>query len=153
MAKLTKAKATEMLRDGTAHGKKLTPKHKRYFGMISHMQKGGIIEDNMGQWAHPGEITKINSNNITMKGVGYPVLGISDVGDVKKMMPNKDYKFKGKSVVEIPQKLDDLTNFTNYNMEKGKSGIHIKASHKGLLHKHLGIPQGKTIPSSKSAIS
>ena len=27
-----------------------------------------------------------------------------------------------------------------------KSGIHIKASHKGLLHKNLGVPQGKPIP-------
>ena len=27
-----------------------------------------------------------------------------------------------------------------------KSGIHIKSSHKGLLHKKLGIPEGKPIP-------
>jgi hypothetical protein len=56
----------------------------------------------MGQWAHPGEITKINSNQITMQGVDYPVLGISDTGDTKMMKPGKDYKFKGKSVTEIP---------------------------------------------------
>ena len=83
-------------------------------------EDGGVIEDNRGQWAHPGEVTRINSNNITMKGVSYPVLGISDTGDKKLMKPGKDYQFKGKSVTEYPQgkhgkELDQLTNFTNYN--------------------------------------
>lgn len=51
------------------------------------------------------------------------------------------------------KKLRQLTDFTNNNnMEQGKSGIHIKPSHKGLLHKHLGIAQGKKIPASKLAI-
>lgn len=30
-----------------------------------------------------------------------------------------------------------------------KSGIHIKKSHKGLLHKDTGTPAGKKIPASK----
>jgi hypothetical protein len=29
--------------------------------------------------------------------------------------------------------------------------IHIKKSHKGLLHKDLGVPQGQKIPASKLA--
>lgn len=29
--------------------------------------------------------------------------------------------------------------------------IHIKPSHEGLLHKNLGVPQGKPIPSGKLA--
>ena len=33
--KLSPAKAKEMLKDGTAHGKKLTKKQKRYFGMVA----------------------------------------------------------------------------------------------------------------------
>ena len=32
------------------------------------------------------------------------------------------------------------------------SGIHIKESHKGLLHKSLGVPQGKKIPASKLTV-
>ena len=32
-----------------------------------------------------------------------------------------------------------------------KSCIHIKASHKGELHKDLGVPAGKKIPASKLA--
>jgi hypothetical protein len=87
------------------------------------MQMGGVIDDDMGQWAHPGEITRINGNNITMEGVDYPVLGISDRGDKKLMQPGKNYKFKGDKVTEFPMakdgnqltKLDQLTNFTNYN--------------------------------------
>jgi hypothetical protein len=90
---------------------------------MASAQTGKIINDNMGQWAHPGEITRINSNDITMQGVGYPVLGISDKGDKKLMQPGMNYKFKGNRVTEIPlaedgsqlKKLDQLTNFTNYN--------------------------------------
>lgn len=65
-------------------------------------KNGKVIKDDMGQWTHPGEITEINSNDITMKGVPYPVLGISDTGDTKLMQPGKDYKFKGKKVTEYP---------------------------------------------------
>ena len=61
-----------------------------------------IIKDDMGQWAHPGEITEINSPDITMQGVDYPVLGISDTGDTKMMYPDQDYKFDGKKVTEYP---------------------------------------------------
>jgi hypothetical protein len=90
---------------------------------VPQFQKGGIIEDNRGQWAHPGEITEINSPYITMKGVPYPVLGISDVGDTQMMYPEQEYKFVGNKVTEYPlakngsalKRLDDLTNFTNYN--------------------------------------
>lgn len=69
---------------------------------IKQHREGGII-DPMGQWAHPGEVTTIPSNNITMKGVDYDVLGVSDTGDTKMMKPGKDYKFKGKSVTEYPK--------------------------------------------------
>jgi hypothetical protein len=57
----------------------------------------------MGQWAHPGEVTTIPSNDITMKGVDYDVLGVSDTGDTKLMKPGKNYKFKGNSVTEYPK--------------------------------------------------
>lgn len=93
---------------------------------VPKKEDGGIIKDDRGQWAHPGEITEINSNDITMQGVPYPVLGISDTGDTKLMQPGKDYKFKGKKVTEYPLakngkelvKLNQLTNFTNYNTKQ-----------------------------------
>ena len=93
-------------------------------GWLSKYENGGVIEDDRGQWAHPGEVTKINSNNITMKGVNYPVLGVSDTGDTKMMQPGvENYTYDGSSVTEYPMakdgkslvELDQLTNFTNYN--------------------------------------
>ena len=93
--------------------------------------KNGVIKDNNGYWNPDnwGKVVEIDSNDITMKGVNQPLLGISDEGDVQYMEPNKDYKFKGKKVREFPiarnginnldenslQQLDQLTNFTNYN--------------------------------------
>lgn len=101
-------------------------------GWLDSYEEGGVIKDDMGQWAHPGEITEINSNDITMQGVPYDVIGISDTGDTKLMKPGKNYKFKGKKVTEYPmakngvnqqdgkslQQLDQLTNFTNYNTKQ-----------------------------------
>jgi hypothetical protein len=60
------------------------------------------IRDDRGQWAHPGEVTEIDSNDITMQGVDYPVLGISDTGDTQMMYPDQDYKFDGEKVTEYP---------------------------------------------------
>jgi len=62
-----------------------------------------IITDPRGQWAHPGEITKIPSGNITMQGVPYPVLGVDDLGNQQLMHPGLDYTFPGQSVIEYPQ--------------------------------------------------
>lgn len=69
----------------------------------SEIEGEEVIEDDMGQWAHPGEVTKINSNEITMEGVPYPVLGVSDTGDAKVMMPGEEnIEFEGTSVTEYP---------------------------------------------------
>ena len=90
-----------------------------------------VIKDNNGYWNPDnwGEVVEIDSNDITMKGVNQPLLGISDEGDIQYMEPGKDYKYKGKKVREFPiarhginnldenslQQLDQLTNFTNDN--------------------------------------
>jgi len=37
-----------------------------------------------------------------MDNVNYPVLGVSDTGDTKVMMPWNDYKFRGSMVYEHP---------------------------------------------------
>jgi hypothetical protein len=98
------------------------------------------VKDNEGYWnpENWGKVVEIDSNNITMKGVNQPLIGVSDEGDVKYMEPGKDYKFKGKKVKEYPigaqgvsvnkadeyplEKLDNLLNFTNYNKPKAKNG-------------------------------
>jgi hypothetical protein len=71
-------------------------------GWLSKYEDGGIIEDDRGQLKYPGEITKINSNQITMQGVDYPVLGVSDTGDMQMMQPGQDYTYEGESVTEYP---------------------------------------------------
>jgi hypothetical protein len=89
-------------------------------------KNGKVIKDDRGQWAHPGEITEIGSNQITMQGVPYPVLGISNTGDTQMMYPNEEYEYDGESVIEYPMmkqggqltKLDQLLNFTNYNTKQ-----------------------------------
>jgi hypothetical protein len=95
---------------------------------FTKLKQGGVIKDDMGQWNHPGEITEIGSNQITMQGVPYPVLGVSDTGDTQMMYPEEEYEFDGEKVTEYPMakngirqeqkglvNLDQLTNFTNYN--------------------------------------
>ncbi len=73
------------------------------------LDKYEVIEDDMGQLTNPGKITKINSNNITMKGVNYPVLGVSDTGDTKMMQPGvENYTYDGSSVTEYPMAQDGL---------------------------------------------
>lgn len=75
---------------------------------------GSVIKDDRGQWAHPGEITEIGSPYITMEGVPYPVLGISDTGDVQMMYPGEDYEFDGETVTEYPVAQSGITLPTQY---------------------------------------
>lgn len=67
-------------------------------------QQGGSLGKvtPLGQWEYPHQVTTIPSNNITMKGVDYPVIGISNTGDTKMMFPNLDYTFNGNYVTEYP---------------------------------------------------
>jgi hypothetical protein len=100
-------------------------------GYTKGFKQGGVIKDDMGQYNHPGEITEIDSPYITMKGVPYPVLGISDTGDMQMMYPEEEYEFDGEKVTEYPMakngrrqeqkglvNLDNLLNFTNYNTKQ-----------------------------------
>lgn len=61
-----------------------------------------VIDDNMGQWAHPGEVTRIASNDITMQGVPYPVLGVGADGEQRMMYPNEEHTFNEAPVTEYP---------------------------------------------------
>jgi broad specificity phosphatase PhoE len=65
--------------------------------------KHDVIVDPEGQWKYPGQVTKIPSGDITMKGVDYPVLGVDNLGNKKMMYPGADYSFPGQSVTEYPQ--------------------------------------------------
>jgi hypothetical protein len=91
-------------------------------------KNGGITKDDNGYWNPDnwGKPVEIGSNDITMEGVDQDLIGISDEGDVQYMTPGNNYKFKGKKVTEFPvskegselKKLDQLTNFSNYNTKQ-----------------------------------
>lgn len=49
-------------------------------------------------------ILQIPSNQITMKDVPFPVLGVDNAGNGRVMMPGNDYEFEGDYVNEIPIK-------------------------------------------------
>ena len=66
--------------------------------------KKDIIYDPMGQWKYPGQNTRIPSNNITMKGLNKPLLGVASTGEKKMMQPGQEYNFPGADYVdEFPQ--------------------------------------------------
>jgi hypothetical protein len=107
-------------------------------------QDGGVIEDNLGQWKYPGQVTKINSPNITMHKVPFKVLGVADTGETKMMMPNKDYVFKGaKSVTEYPQLTGSekafLEEFQQFKMQGGGEFKVIK---------NVYVPEGQLDPNT-----
>lgn len=109
-------------------------------------KKGGVVKNNRGQWDNPGEITQIDSSDITMKGVNYPVLGVDNLGNYQMMYPNEEYQFEGDQVTEYPfiqnkkqaKKLNQSTDFTNNNMEQGKHGTKIRGKKTKLSYAKFG---------------
>lgn len=82
-----------------------------------------VIYDPMGQWNHPGEVTKIPGGDITMRNVPYPVLGVDDLGNQQMMYPEMDYTFPGQSVTEYPMhKMPDGSIMRNDEMPQAKTG-------------------------------
>ena len=74
-----------------------------------------FIVDKNGQWKNPGKNTFIPNANgrITMKGVGYPLLGIDDEGNSAVMQPGGEYQFPGNSVYEIPLTEDEAMAYAD----------------------------------------
>lgn len=66
--------------------------------------KKGIPVTSRGQWDFPGQSTIVPSptGRITMKGVGYPVMGVDETGHAQMMMPGGEYLFPGNFVYEHP---------------------------------------------------
>lgn len=76
-----------------------------YLGTQETKQQGGekIIDDNIGQYNHPGKVTRISSPFITMKDVPYNILAVADNGEKRIMKPNEEHYFKNaKTVTEYP---------------------------------------------------
>jgi ribosomal protein S27E len=65
-----------------------------------YKQQGGMIEDPRGQWAHPGQNTRIPGSDITMQGVPYPVYGMPNKGRGMMMYPGENYSFPNADYVD-----------------------------------------------------
>ena len=101
-------------------------------------QNGGIVHDNRDYWnpENRGRMVQIDSNRISMEGVGEPLIGISDRGDIQYMEPGGNYHFRGKSVVEAPmaswganvqmknqlENIKQLLTFENLNKKMKQGG-------------------------------
>lgn len=60
----------------------------------------------------------IPSNQITMKGVDFPVMGIDNVGYQQMMYPGNDYTFPGSYVTEFPLKNMGNKRYGQMGLEK-----------------------------------
>jgi hypothetical protein len=74
----------------------------------------GFIISERGQWDFPGSPTMIPSNNITMKGVPYPVFGMDDTGYSQMMYPNMEYTYPGNIVYEVPLMQEGGNNIPDF---------------------------------------
>lgn len=104
-------------------------------GLIKEYKQGGIIKDDRGQWDHPWKDTEISGDTMRTDGYGnIPLYVVPDVGEPRMVYPNTGtHTFPGATkFTEYPKgkkakngvnqadenslvKLDQLTNFTNYN--------------------------------------
>lgn len=79
----------------------------RRFSKFCKKQEGGLVSK-LGYKRYspyreePYLVIHSDTGNITMKEVDEPLLAISDVGEVAMMYPEREYKFKGKRIMEIP---------------------------------------------------
>lgn len=66
---------------------------------------GEIPVSSQGVYDFPEQevIVPTNNGRITMSNVNYPILGTDELGNQQMMYPNKEYKFQGKIIHEIPQ--------------------------------------------------
>ena len=80
-------------------------------------QQGGKIKTTpLGQYEFPGEITRVPSNQITMKNVPQALLGVSNTGEKRIMLPEEEHTFQNATeVTEIPLSFKEL-----YKLKTGK---------------------------------
>jgi len=96
--KSSKTAWKNFIKSGRAAGYYNTP--ETIYGAMK--KEGGAIITDRGQWDYPGQTTIIPSNEITMEGVPYPVLGVDNTGYVQMMQPQMNYTFPGQYVTEYP---------------------------------------------------
>ena len=101
----------------------------------------------------------INSRNITMKDVDFPVTGIDNLGNSIMMLPEKEYQFAGNEVLEIPHKtMESLNPYYEGNHKNVHSfagimgdGITHMGAYGGFDTKHFGLEGSFIKPLQKIA--
>lgn len=98
----SKSKAREILHDGTANGKKLTDKQRRYMDWVASKQAGGPVVDPNGYLesnaANFQDQMIIPGGNITTEGMAFPIMA-----NGQPLYPNTgEYQFDTPYVVEQP---------------------------------------------------
>ncbi|MDB4301034.1 hypothetical protein N9926_00990 [Flavobacteriaceae bacterium] len=63
----------------------------------------------------------INSGNITMEDVQFPVMGTDNLGNSQMMMPGNDYEFPGDRVFEVPMAQDGKEKEKGKGKKKGNA--------------------------------
>ena len=63
----------------------------------------------------------INSGNITMRDVDFPVMGTDNLGNTQMMMPGNDYQFPGDQVFEVPMAQDGKEKGEKKGKKKGNA--------------------------------
>ena len=133
---LSPAKAHEMLKDGTAHGKPLTDKQKRYFGYIygSSKKHGGAWEPNKHPYKY-SERMRINElNQMAYGGMGehvtvYP-MAMQQGGESNPYFPNPQGQYTS----------DRLNNFIGMVKESAQKAME-KDLQKSMLQANMGQSQ------------
>jgi hypothetical protein len=80
---------------------------------LRKLKKGGVIKDDMGQWAHPGKITEISGNTMATHGYGdNPLYVVPDVGEPRIVEANTG-----------TQTFPGATKFTEYPMAQSGDNV------------------------------
>jgi hypothetical protein len=69
---------------------------------MNNLAKPKKVRIPKNQWQTPGQVTDINSQYITMQGVGFDAIGVSPDGTRQYMKNGQDYYFPTKPVREYP---------------------------------------------------
>lgn len=123
---LSPEKAREMLHDGTAHGKKLTEKQRKFFGWKSHQKAddGTVIPIGENTIQFNGKSHKQGGMDITYGGHPVEVEGgetayksmednsLHIMGNMINPLTGKKFKQDSKNLAKKERKLDDLLDYS-----------------------------------------
>ena len=91
-----------------------------------YKEDGGPIVDPRGQWAYPGQVTRIPGSDITMQGVPYPVYGVGSNGQEQMMYSGQEYNFGGAAYVDEYPMMQGGGSWNKFDIPKAQNGLTAK---------------------------